>query len=272
MVTIQIVNQSILLDLLFLDEFQSVKKYVTTLPPTFEIRSHVDHYPILTKQPTVKTRFYDLYEENNQTIQVQRMDGKEVGCIIYQGNVIHLYLKIVSFAIEYLLSQYAFVFILNQLDQTLFMHASTLVYHKKGIILTARSGTGKSTHARLWRQYTDAVTLNDDKNVLVYEDNELILYPNPWSGKHHLDNNMKAPAACIVFLYQSPNNTVRRLNKIEGLKLLLPQIEQPKKENINSWNILVDHLLDLPMYYYGCNMEQEAVEVLKKRLEMDLCL
>ncbi|MDE5856152.1 MAG: hypothetical protein K2H06_03800, partial [Anaeroplasmataceae bacterium] len=192
--------------------------------------------------------------------------------IVYQNEKIDLYLKRQDFATEYLLSQYALLYILNQKKESLFIHSSSIVYHSKGILFSAKSGTGKSTHARLWRTYTNAEALNDDKNIIVLENDQLTLYSNPWSGKHQIHQNIVAPLSCIVFLYQSKTNVIKKLEAREAMRLLLGQIEPPKKDSIEAWNKIVDKILELPTYYYGCNMEEEAVITLKKRLEMDICL
>ncbi|MDE6655973.1 MAG: hypothetical protein K2J85_03180, partial [Anaeroplasmataceae bacterium] len=198
--------------------------------------------------------------------------GEIVGVIVYQNKQIDLYLHQKNFVTEYLLSQYALLYILNRKKDALFIHSSSIVYHSKGILFSAKSGTGKSTQARLWRTYTDATPLNDDKNIIVLENEQLMLYSNPWSGKHQICENVVAPLACIVFLYQEKENIVKRLEPHESMRLLLGQIEQPKKDSLDSWNKIVDKILELPIYYYGCTMEEEAVTTLKKRLEMDLCL
>ena len=50
----------------------------------------------------------------------------------------------------------------------LMLHGSALSMHDEGIIFTAKSGTGKSTHARLWREAfgSKVQMINDDKPMI----------------------------------------------------------------------------------------------------------
>lgn len=271
-VNIGIANINISVDFIYESDFINLNSYQTNLDSDFFIKSHIDSFPLIKGKLALKTEFYDIYEYDNKKIQIQRYNDEIVGYIVYDNNKIDLYLKRNEFNTEYLLSQYALLYILGSKNDALFIHSSSIVYDNKGILFSAKSGTGKSTHARLWRKYTDAVQLNDDKNIIVLEDDELILYSNPWGGKHQISNNITAKLSAIVFLYQSKDNVVRRLRPIEAIRLLLGQIEQPKRENINNWNKIVDKILELPIYYYGCNMEEAAVNVLRERLAEDICL
>lgn len=272
MMTIQIAHINISIDFKFETEFRDLLSYQSNEEADYFIKSHINEFPVTEGKPTRETEFYDLYEQDEKTIQTQKSNTQIIGAVVYQNHNIDLYLKKNDFVTEYLLSQYALLYILNQKKDALFIHASSIVYHSKGILFSAKSGTGKSTHARLWRTYTDAQPINDDKNIIVLENDQLVLYSNPWSGKHQIHQNITAPLSCIVFLYQSKTNDVKRMESHEAMRLLLGQIEQPKKDSVDGWNTIVDKILELPIYYYGCNMEEEAVTILKKRLEMDLCL
>lgn len=272
MITIQIAHINITINFKFEDQFYNIQSYQVEDRGEYWIESHFDDFDMNNQKPTQCTEFYDLYEIEGQTIQHQKMNGNTIGFIVYQDKRIDLYLKQKNFVTEYLLSQYALLYILNQAQNAIFIHGSSIVYHSKGILFCAKSGTGKSTQARLWRTYTDAVPLNDDKNIIVLEKEQLMLYSNPWSGKHQIHQNIVAPIACIVFLRQEKENQVKKLSSEEAMRFLLGQIDPPKKKSIEIWNKMVDHILELPIYSYGCNMEESAVTTLKNRLEMDLCL
>lgn len=272
MITIQIAHINIDINFKFENEFFNIRSYQVEEPGEYSIESHFEEFEDINEEPTQRTEFYDLFEVDDRIIQCQKSNGTTIGYIVYQSKHIDLYLKKKDFVTEYLLSQYALLYILNQAQNAIFIHGSSIVYHSKGILFCAKSGTGKSTQARLWRKCTDAVSLNDDKNIIVLENNQLMLYSNPWSGKHQIHQNIVAPIACIVFLKQEKENQVSTLSPREAMRLLLGQIEPPKKKSLDTWNTLVDHILELPMYSYGCNMEESAVTVLKTRLEMDLCL
>ena len=216
MANIKIYNTIIKLDILFWDDFKSANKYMTDEHEEFIIKSFPNMDFIMPRMaPDVVTKFYDLYHFSDYTIQIQKDEYKTIGAIKYMDNAIYLYMLEPSFSLEYLLSQYALAYIINKKGDAFIMHGSSLMYKNKGIIFSAKSGTGKSTHSRLWQKYSDAVVINDDKNIIALEDDKLLIYPSPWSGKHMIDNNVVCSLDCIVFLYQSPTNVISEISKVD---------------------------------------------------------
>ena len=65
-------------------------------------------------------------------------------------------------------------------------------------------------------------------------------------------------------------NEINILPKANAFRLLLGQILQPDNDNIDKWNRIVDKLLELPIYHFGCNMEQEAFKLLNERILKDV--
>lgn len=64
---------------------------------------------------------------------------------------------------------------------TLLFHGSVIAVDGEGYLFTAKSGTGKSTHTRLWREYFGerAVIVNDDKPLLHITDSGVTAYGTP---------------------------------------------------------------------------------------------
>ena len=79
-------------------------------------------------------------------------------------------------------------------DTQLF-HGSVIAVDGEAYLFTAKSGTGKSTHTRLWREMLGdkAVMVNDDKPFLRVMDDHVLVYGSPWNGKHGLGCNMCVP-------------------------------------------------------------------------------
>ena len=70
-------------------------------------------------------------------------------------------------------------------------------------IFTAVSGTGKSTHAMLWREvFGERVRMiNDDKPLIrITPEGKAVVYGTPWDGKHHLSKNSAFPLKAICWL------------------------------------------------------------------------
>ncbi len=101
----------------------------------------------------------------------------------------------------------------------LLLHGSAIAAHGEGILFTAKCGTGKSTHARLWMELLgeNAVTVNDDKPFLQIRKEDALLWGAPWSGKHGLSSNICVPLKGICLLERGAEN---RIVKADGSALL----------------------------------------------------
>lgn len=100
---------------------------------------------------------------------------------------------------------------------TLMAHASSILYKGKAYLFIAKSGTGKSTHTRLWCENIPEVTLlNDDHPILRADDRGVIAYGSPWSGKTHCYKNLQAPVGGIGRICRDSTNSVERLNPIQS--------------------------------------------------------
>ena len=144
-----------------------------------------------------------------------------------------------------------------------FLHCSCLRYRDEAIIFTAPSGTGKSTHASLWRKrFGDEVTMiNDDKPLVREKDGSFVIYGTPWNGKHGIGNNISAPVRAVVFLSQAPENTAAAIAPVEALTLLLQQtVLPPDKAQLSKLLDMLGRMVEsVPMYRLGCTISEEAV-------------
>ena len=143
--------------------------------------------------------------------------------------------------------------------KTALFHSATVSFEGKGYMFLGRSGTGKSTHASLWRKHIDGVELMNDDNpaVRVKADGSAIVYGTPWSGKTPCYKNVSAPLGGIVLLSQAPYNKITRLNGIGAYAAIVPSISGKRwdsriadglheTENALASNIPVWHLDCLP--------------------------
>ena len=103
------------------------------------------------------------------------------------------------------------------------MHASVTVKDDKGFLFLGKSGTGKSTHSRLWQEaFEDARLLNDDNPILrLLPNGEVRVYGSPWSGKTPCYINKDVPVGSIVKLSQAPQNEIRPLKLPEAYAYML---------------------------------------------------
>jgi hypothetical protein len=105
---------------------------------------------------------------------------------------------------------------------TLMVHASVIAHDGGGYMFLGRSGTGKSTHSRMWQTALDGVVLmNDDHPVLRAEDGIVTAYGSPWSGKTPCYKNISAPLGGIIRIVRAPHNKAVRLAPIQAYASLM---------------------------------------------------
>ena len=85
-------------------------------------------------------------------------------------------------------------------DDILLMHGAVVAVDGQAYLFTAKSGTGKTTHTRLWmQQFGDrAVMVNGDKPLLHITNEGVTVYGTPWDGK-----GRQPKTACPAGNYQS---------------------------------------------------------------------
>lgn len=106
---------------------------------------------------------------------------------------------------------------------TVALHGSCIVYKGKAVLFLGESGTGKSTHTRLWREnIAGSKLLNDDSPIVRYEEGGVWVYGSPWSGKTPCYKAERYPLAGCVRLSQAPYNKIRRLNTLQAYAALHP--------------------------------------------------
>lgn len=148
---------------------------------------------------------------------------------------------------------------------TFLFHGSAIEVDGESYIFTAKSGTGKSTHTRLWREYFGerAVMINDDKPLIKLNDHGAVVFGTPWDGKHHLSVNASAPLKAVCVLERGKENSIERLNKSEAYPILLAQIYRPRDpDNMVKTLALADRLCGaVTLHRLKCNMDIEAARV-----------
>ena len=151
------------------------------------------------------------------------------------------------------------------------LHGSALCMDGEAIIFTAKSGTGKSTHARLWREtFGDRVwMINDDKPMIRIENGKAAVYGTPWDGKHHLSRNASAPLKAIVKIERDTENHIEPMNRADAFQLLMTHGAVTRRGPMKLSGAvklramaLETALLDAAEFYrLGCNMDPDAALV-----------
>ena len=148
---------------------------------------------------------------------------------------------------------------------TILFHGSVVAVDDVGYLFTAKSGTGKSTHTRLWRVYFGdrAVMVNDDKPLLHISDSGVIAYGTPYNGKHRLGSNISVPLKAICILTRAADNHIEPITREQAYTMLLQQVYRPADAlKMMQTLSLVDRLADnVKLYRLGCNMGISAAKI-----------
>lgn len=156
---------------------------------------------------------------------------------------------------------------------TVLLHGSAVSVKERAYLFTAPSGTGKSTHTGLWREYfgPEAVMINDDKPLLGIEEEGVTVFGTPWNGKHGIGNNISAPLQGICVLRQGSENRIRRMEKTEAFQILLNQVYRPSENRGKMKHLmsLLDRLLEIPVWEMTCTISEEAVILAYETLKGD---
>jgi len=126
-------------------------------------------------------------------------------------------------------------FVLNSMTRILFsqyvatkgclmLHASVVEQGGKGFLFMGESGTGKSTHSRLWTEAIDGCRLlNDDCPLIVKaDDGKFYVSGTPWSGKTPCYRNCLCKVGGIAKLRQSPVNRFSLLTGVAAFTWFIP--------------------------------------------------
>ena len=143
-----------------------------------------------------------------------------------------------------------------------FFHSAVVSYKGKGYVFTGKSGSGKSTHAMLWREvFPDAVIINGDKPLIRREKDGFYAYGAPWNGKEGLHQNESVKIEGVFFIEQSKENSVKKLSPKEVLKKIFSRtnyIREPES-NLLLIELLESFVTEVPFYQLLCDISREAV-------------
>ncbi len=143
------------------------------------------------------------------------------------------------------------------------IHGSCIVKDGRAYLFLGESGTGKSTHTRLWREnISGALLLNDDSPIVLAEDGGVWIYGSPWSGKTPCYRQERYPLCGCVRLSQAPYNEILKLSKLKAYAALHPscppEFAYDEKLYDNLSGTINSMLMRVPFYHLKCLPNVEA--------------
>ena len=153
---------------------------------------------------------------------------------------------------------------------TILLHASVIEYAGRGYLFLGKSGTGKSTHARLWLENVEgSELLNDDNPVVRIEAGTVFVYGSPWSGKTECYVGRRVPVGGIVRLSQADCNIIAPLSGVHAYAALLPSCSCMRwnHEMAAGVHATMSRIISsVPCFALECRPEREAAEVCFNKL------
>lgn len=143
-------------------------------------------------------------------------------------------------------------------------HGAAISYEDDGYVFTAQSGTGKSTHIKLWRQFLgkSADIINGDKPIIKITQKGVFVCSTPWAGKENWKKNRICKLDGIAFLERSKNCFAKKIDQKEAFSKIINQVYLPKKpealtKTLDNIGIL---LSEVPLVQFGCDISENAVK------------
>ena len=143
---------------------------------------------------------------------------------------------------------------------TMLMHGAVVAVKDKAWLFTAPSGTGKTTHIRLWLDnIPGSFVVNGDK-PLIRVGEEIIAYGTPWAGKEGMHQNIGIRLCGIVFLERGETNCIDKIPFSAALPEMVQQSFRPEDKKSLEQTLRLIGVLGkrVPLYRLRCNMLSEA--------------
>lgn len=141
-------------------------------------------------------------------------------------------------------------------------HGAAVEINGKGVIFTAPSGTGKTTHiSLLMKKYPDSVKIiNGDKPIIRKVDGKWRIFSTPWAGKEDWKVNGSAPLSAIVIVNRAPENSMEELTPLSCFESIMHQTYMPVNPEARLLTFdLLDNMAGTTKFYrLNCNMDDSA--------------
>lgn len=146
------------------------------------------------------------------------------------------------------------------------IHSSTIVCRNQAVLFLGESGTGKSTHTRLWLNHIpDAHLLNDDSPILYWNREIPMVSGSPWSGKTPCYHNRQFPLAAVVRLSQAPVNSIQKLPVVAAFTAIQPSCPPALAydEHYTDWvvDLLSKVVEKTPVFHLNCLPDADAARL-----------
>ncbi|MBQ0066442.1 MAG: hypothetical protein KBT48_11825 [Firmicutes bacterium] len=157
------------------------------------------------------------------------------------------------------------------------LHCVSFIYKENAYLITAPSGTGKSTQFKNLKElYGEEIQIiNGDNTILHFQEEGIIqAQPTPWKGKEGYGSMLEAPVKGIIWLKQAKFNKLTRLKPSEAVYVILHEIKTYSRtpDLVHKMLKLEETLLNtVPVYQFENTGTLESSELLMQTIRKELC-
>lgn len=222
---------------------------------TIEINHQYDYVRELCQDYIVDNEAnFKVHSTEDKILQESRRDKEQFPLCYYESSII--YREICQKMADF---------------HTFLCHAAVVSLDRKAFMFMANSGTGKSTHAALWKKVFGkrAEIINGDKPLIKQKESVFLAYGTPWCGKEHWNKNTSAPIQGACFLNRGNENHIIHLSGSDSIKPLLRQSFLPPN-NSQAQKVLSElnvFLNQVPFYQLTCTISEQAVLTAYERMK-----
>lgn len=151
----------------------------------------------------------------------------------------------------------------------LVLHGALIEWNGRGFVVCAPSGTGKTTHARLWRDTQRALIVNGDRALCRCIDGVWTAGGMPWCGTSGECVNRRVPLSALVVLTRGAENEAHAIPPLEAFQRMYLDIVAPQWDTGLLGQALdrFDRLMAaVPVVHLSCRPDTDAVDTLRREL------
>lgn len=155
------------------------------------------------------------------------------------------------------------------------LHSASNYYQEKAWLYSASSGTGKTTHVKLWEKLYAVPVLNGDLNLLGMEKDEVFVYGIPWCGTSGVYTTKKYPLGGIILLKRGTENRVCKLPQDERQLYTAQRMISPAwtEKQVDDSLLFAEKLSNrIPIRQLYCTQEPSAAAVMKEYIDKYLTI
>ena len=155
----------------------------------------------------------------------------------------------------------------------LYIHSTSVLYKDRAYLFSAAAGTGKSTHATLWKECFGVDQINGDTNLLRIDGDRITVVGTPWCGTSDIRSAEDYPLGGIIFLKRDQSDFTEEFTGGASLPALLARCITPswtgemEEMIISSARQIADRSMLLRLH---CTKEPSAARVMKDYIDRHL--